>query len=89
MCCEDCSQVAHYECAGLKSAPKGDWWCKDCSAKKIATTQKKQMSTRVNNGTSNVRMHSTQGKRISSASSTRQVNLTSMMPTRSSRRYGK
>ncbi len=29
MCCENCPKVAHYGCIGLKSAPKGDWWCKD------------------------------------------------------------
>ena len=36
MCCESCPQVAHYKCVGLKVAPKGEWWCKDCTAKKAA-----------------------------------------------------
>ena len=36
MCCEGCPKVAHYKCVGLKVPPKGEWWCKDCSAKKAA-----------------------------------------------------
>ena len=39
MCCESCSQVAHYKCAGLRVAPKGEWYCKDCSAKRAAAAQ--------------------------------------------------
>ena len=46
MCCEGCPQVAHYKCVGLKVAPKGEWWCKDCAAKKAAA-QKKQTSSRI------------------------------------------
>lgn len=38
MCCESCPQVAHYQCIGLRQAPKGDWWCKDCTIKRGATT---------------------------------------------------
>ena len=36
MCCETCPQVAHYQCLGLRQAPKGEWYCKDCIAKKAA-----------------------------------------------------
>ena len=46
MCCESCPQVAHYKCVGLKVAPKGEWWCKDCTAKKAAA-QKKQTNSRI------------------------------------------
>ena len=70
MCCENCIQVAHYGCVGLKSAPKGDWWCKECSAKKMTTTQKKQVSIKPTNGVSNVRMTTTtSGRKLSSTSS--------------------
>ena len=40
MCCEDCPKVAHYKCIGLKVAPKGEWWCKDCTAKKAVAAKK-------------------------------------------------
>ena len=50
MCCEDCPQVAHYGCIGLKRAPQGDWWCKDCEAKK-ANKKKSAASGKVNKDT--------------------------------------
>ena len=34
MCCEICPNVAHWKCLGFKTEPKGDWYCKDCLAKK-------------------------------------------------------
>ena len=40
MCCEGCPQVAHYKCVGFKFSPKGEWWCKDCTAKKAAAQKK-------------------------------------------------
>lgn len=47
MCCENCPKVAHYQCIGLKTAPKGDWWCKDCLVKKLnAAAQKKEKQSR-------------------------------------------
>ena len=27
-------QLFHYSCAGIKCAPKNDWFCKDCKMKK-------------------------------------------------------
>lgn len=79
MCCENCPQVAHYGCIGLKRAPLGDWWCKDCSVKKAAVAQKKAPSTRLNK---DVKMNS---GRTSAATTTRQAAL----PTRQSRRHGR
>ena len=49
MCCESCPKVAHYKCVGLKVAPRGDWWCKDCTAKRAAA-QKKQTNSRLHQG---------------------------------------
>lgn len=78
MCCENCPQVAHYGCIGLKRAPLGDWWCKDCSAKKAAASLKKPTNTRVNK---DVKMSN--GK--TTPAPTRQTAL----PTRASRRHGR
>ena len=41
LCCEGCTKVAHASCVNLKTAPKGAWHCKDCTAK---LAQKKQAS---------------------------------------------
>jgi len=30
MCCEGCSNVAHYPCLGLKDPPDEEWYCEDC-----------------------------------------------------------
>ena len=37
MCCDGCTQVAHFDCLDLKKEPKGDWFCKDCAQKKATT----------------------------------------------------
>ena len=37
MCCDGCTQVAHFDCLDLKKEPKGDWFCKDCAQKKAVT----------------------------------------------------
>ena len=81
MCCESCPKVAHYKCIGLKVAPKGDWWCKDCQAKRAAA-QKKQTSNRIQGSIAKA----SNGRGTSGA---RQATITSMMPTRSARRAGK
>ena len=65
MCCEECPKVAHYGCVGFKTAPKGDWWCKDCTAKKSSAAQKKQATKQA---TSNVRVASA-GRNISARQS--------------------
>ena len=87
MCCEGCPQVAHYKCVGFKFSPKGEWWCKDCTAKKAAA-QKKQTSSRIQSNHNHLANNGkiSSGRGISSA---RQATLASIMPTRSSRRSAK
>lgn len=33
LCCDTCPRVYHTKCVGLKSIPKGDWFCPECSKK--------------------------------------------------------
>ena len=32
--CDGCDHACHLKCAGLRRVPKGDWFCRDCTAKR-------------------------------------------------------
>lgn len=40
--CEDCNVAVHQKCYGVKTIPKDDWFCKDCTAKRTDSTKQQQ-----------------------------------------------
>ena len=63
MCCESCPKVAHYQCIGLKTAPKGEWYCPDCTAKRASAAARKKEKQAKQKPVSNIRMNSSRGGR--------------------------
>ena len=75
LCCEEkaCTQVAHAACAGLKTAPKGEWRCRDCAAKLAQKKQASRTATTLSNGRAAAKNNSSRGAHVPTRTSSRRA----------------